>query len=346
MRFYFKLIFISLLCTTLCFAKEAKRLYIYAWYNEIPREVVLAFEKETGIDVIISTYNDNEILFAKLKASPHSGFDLVMPSNYYVERMRLQNMLEPIDFKKLPNSNLIPSQFKNPSYDPKDAYSIPFLWGTTGIFVNKKFHDPKTVRQWRDLTEKKYKNQLMLLNDAREVFSMALIANGMDPNTSSHNDIKKAYDFLVTLLPNIRVFNSDSLPAIFIDEDLTIGMAWNGDVYRGREENPDLEFIYPEDGFIIWVDCFAIPKYAPHPDNAHQFLNFILRPDMSAKATKHFGYATANTKAHQFLPEKMQNSRIIFPDAAALKHGRFQRNLSSDTLEMYANYWEQLKINA
>ncbi len=327
-------------------AAEEKMLYIYAWYNEIPNEVVTQFEKETGINVVIATYNDNEILYAKLKASPHSGFDLVMPSNYYVERMSKQGMLEKLDLKKLSNLKEIPPQFSNPEYDPNNHYSIPFLWGSTGIFVNKKFYDPKTIRRWTDLTDKKYRNKLMLLNDAREVFSIALISQGLNPNSEDPREIKLAYDFLVKLLPNIRVFNSDSLPSIFIDEDLTVGMAWNGDVYRGHKENSDLEYVYPDDGYIIWVDCFSMPKYAPHPNNALLFLNFLLRPEMSAKATKQFGYATANKHAKDFLPKEMQNSYIIFPSDNQLKHSHFQRNLSAKSLQIYSSYWELLKLNA
>ena len=327
-------------------AEEEKKLYIYAWYNEIPNEVVEQFQNETGIDVVIATYNDNEILYAKLKASPRSGFDLVMPSNYYVERMSKQGMLDVIDLSKLPNHKQVPKQFANPEYDLNNHFSIPFLWGSTGIFVNKKFHDSNTIHRWSDLTEKKYLNKVMLLNDAREVFSIALISQGLNPNSEDPKEIKQAYDFLIKLLSNIRVFNSDSLPSIFIDEDLTVGMAWNGDVYRGKKENSDLEYIYPDDGFILWVDCFAIPKFAPHPNNAHRFLNFMLRPEISAKATIHFGYATANAGAKAFLPEHMRNSPIIFPSDQQLKHSHFQRNLSPEALQMYSNYWEALKLNA
>ncbi|MGE3919324.1 MAG: PotD/PotF family extracellular solute-binding protein [Gammaproteobacteria bacterium] len=323
-----------------------KVLNLYVWYNEIPSNVIKQFKKETGIRINISTFDDNETLYAKLKAAPQSGYDIIEPSGYYTERMQKEGMLLSIDHSKLKNLDAIYSKLRHPAYDPKGLYSIPYIWGVTGIFVNKNYFDPKSVEKWSDLWQKRFYNKISLLNDPREVFSMSLLSLGFSANDENPEHIKVAYNHLKKLLPNIKLFNSDAIPSLFIDEDATVGMAWNGDIFRATKENPNLVFIYPKDGFIIWVDTFAIPKYAPHVDYAYQFLNFMLRPEIAKQVTLKFGYPTANKVAHDLLPDAIRNNQIIFPLEKTLDTGEFQIDISDKALALYAHYWEQLKITA
>lgn len=343
-------VFLMLCCNISCFADKntdnSKTLNIYVWYGEIPQSVIEKFEKETGIHVNYADYGANSVLYAKLEADPKAGYDIVEPSSYFLSRMRDVGMLQPIDKAKLPNFKYIDKTFQNPSYDPHDAYSIPWMWGVTGIFVNKQFFNPDEITSWKDFWNKKYYNKIMLLNSAREVFSVGLITLGLSPNSNNPADIKAAYNNLLNLMPNIKLFNSDAIPSIFIDADATIGMAWNGDIYRAEQENPNLRFIFPKDGFVIWVDCLAIPKNAPHLANAYKFLNFLMEPENSSKVTLRYGYATANSEAKKYLPKAMQDSSTIFPSDATLSRGKFQANIDDKALETYAKYWELLKLNA
>ncbi len=151
-----------------------KILNVYAWSGVIPDAIIQQFEKETGIKVNFSTYDSNEIMYAKLRANKDAGYDIIEPSSYYIDRMRRQNMLEKLDKSALPNFKNLSPDFVNPVYDPHNNYSIPFIWGVTGIFVNKAYHDPANIKKWADLWDKKYADQLLLLDDSREVFSMAL----------------------------------------------------------------------------------------------------------------------------------------------------------------------------
>lgn len=321
-------------------------LNIYVWYNEIPTSIIKKFEAETGIHVNYADYNDNEVLYAKLNANPNSGYDIIEPSSYYVARMSQEGMLQALDKEKLVNFDKIDEPFRNPSYDPDNRYSIPYLTGVTGIFVNKAYYNPNTIDRWKNFWDKRYENQLMLLNDPREVFSMGLLSLGLSPNTSNAQEIKAAYTHLLALMPNVKLFNSDAIPSIFIDADATIGMAWNGDVFRAQKENKDLIFIYPKDGFVIWVDCMAIPKNAPHPANAYRFLNFLMEPQNAALVTLLYGYATPNKEAKEYLPKAIQHNPTIFPGDAVLKRGTFQTNIDNQALRTYAKYWELLKLNA
>lgn len=321
-------------------------LNVYVWYNEIPPQVLKKFETETGIHVNYSYYDSNEELYAKLKATSNTEYDVIEPSNYFVDRMRRQGMLHELDKSKLSNAQNLMPVLLNPIYDPQNKFSIPYIWGVTGIFVNKKYHDPKTITRWSDFWDKKYYNQLMLLNDQREVFSMGLLSLGYSPNDANAEHIKQAYEHIRALLPNIKVFNADAIPSIFIDEDVNIGMAWNGDIFRSLKENPDLDFIYPQDGFVIWVDCFAIPKHAPHAANAYKFLNFLMRPDNAKEATLLYGYPSASIAAKALLPESYKTNQMIYPTPETLKRGIFQTSVDQKTLGIYSNYWELLKLNA
>ncbi|OAI49274.1 spermidine/putrescine ABC transporter substrate-binding protein [Gammaproteobacteria bacterium SCGC AG-212-F23] len=321
-------------------------LNVYAWSGVIPDFIIQQFEKETGIKVNFSTYDSNETMYTKLRANPRAGYDIIEPSSYYIDRMRRQQMLEPLDKKQLSHYKNINSLFLKTHYDPEDKYSIPFIWGATGIAVNKSAFDPKTITRWSDLWKKIYLNQLMLLNDSREVFSVALITLGRSINETEPKQIKEAYQKLKELLPNVKLFNSDATISILIDEDATLGMAWNGDTFKASLENPHLTFIYPKDGFVIWVDTFAIPRNAPHQTNAYRFLNFMLRADVAKKIALDNNYPTANLAAQNLLPNSIKHNPIIYPSREVLKRGEFQRDMSDVALGVYEKYWEKLKMGS
>jgi spermidine/putrescine transport system substrate-binding protein len=316
---------------------------VYTWSGVIPDSLIRQFEKETGIKVNFSTYDSNEVMFAKLKADKNAAYDVVEPSSYYIDRMRRQDMLEKLDKKKLPYfKNLNPS-FLNQVYDPKSEYSLPFIWGITGIFINKDYFDNKSISSWSDFWSTRYRDQIMLLDDSREVFSMALAVLGYSVNDENPEHIKAAYLKLKTLLPNIKIFNSAPL-SILIDEDANLGMVWNGDVFKASKENAQLEFIYPKDGFVIWVDNFAIPKDAPHRENAYKFLNFMLREDVAKAAALDNHFPTANLAAQKILPRDVRDNPTIYPSRDTLQRGQFQTDISDEALALYETYWERLKM--
>lgn len=317
---------------------------IYAWPGVIPDAIIQQFENETGIKVNFSTYDSNETMYAKLRATKNSGYDVIEPSSYYVDRMRRQHMLEKLDKSQLPNYKHLNPEFLNQSYDPNSEYSAPFIWGVTGIFINTDYYNKNNIKKWADLWDPKYKDQLMFLNDSREVFSVGLRVTGNQDSDSNPEHIKSAFNKLKELMPNIKLFNSDAVISIFIDEDAEIGMAWNGDLYKAKKENPKLDFIYPEDGFVIWVDNLAIPKNAPNLKNAYKFLNFIERPDIAKAIALDNNYPTANLTAQKLLPAEMRDSPIIYPSAAILKRGKFQTDIGDEALALYEKYWEQLKM--
>lgn len=345
MKIFYQIV-ITVLFTLFSSISSANKniLNIYVWGNYLPNEIIAEFTKETGIKVNLTEFDNNETMFAKLKASSRAGYDIVMPSTYYVERMSKQGMLKPLDKNQLKNFHNINPSLLNKKFDPKNKYSIPFAWGSTGIIINNKYIDKKTITKWQDFWDPKYKDQLMMLDDMRDVFSIALLALGYSINDIDPKHIEEAYLKLKQLLPNIKIFSIDTVPNIYVDEDAVVGMAWNGDCKLAREENPHLQYIYPKEGFTIWIDSFAILKDAKNIENAHKFIEFMSRPEIAMRASLTFGHLTANQAAIKLMPKKLQLDPIFNPDPQILRRGKIQPDLSAENMRLYEKYWEKLKI--
>lgn len=322
---------------------EEKILNVYAWSGYLTDSVIQKFEEETGIHINHSTYSNNEVLYAKLKASQDAGYDIVMPSSYFVSRMVKQGLLQKLDKTKLKNMRNVDPTFLGKEYDPHNTYSIPYLWSATGVAVNNKFHDPALITSWKNLWDNRFLNQLLVLDDTREDFSIALITLGYSVNDTNPQHIHEAFEKLKKLMKNIKLFNTDAQRSIYLDEDITIGMGWNGDIFLAKQENPSLEFIYPKEGFVITLDNIAIPKDAKHVENAHRFINFILRPEIAKEISLTTGFSTANQAAHDLMPKEIKTDPILYPSAAVMRKGYFQTDVGT-VAPLYEKYFERLKL--
>lgn len=321
------------------------QLNLFSWSEYIPHSVILKFEDETGIKVNYSEYDSNETLYAKLKTNPKNSYDVLIPSAYFIPRLVQQNMLQKIDLNKIPNRKGINPILMSRSFDSHNEYSLPFAFGTTGIVVNDRYYDPKKITRWKDLWDPQFKNQLLLLNDPRDVFSMALHSLGYSINDKDPGHIYQAYLYLRKLIPNIKLFGSEATVSIYADEDARIGMSYNGGAYAAYRENHHLHYIYPKNSTDLWIDCFVIAKNAPHVDNAHRFINFILRPDISAEIVKANGYSSASLTAMQSLPADLRNNSIINPKPEQIESAELIMDVG-DAKAVYEHYWQLLKISS
>lgn len=322
---------------------ESKVVNVYTWANYISDSVVQKFEKETGIEVRVTNYDNNEVLYSKLKTNPHIGYDVIVPSSYFITRMIKEDMLHKLNKVALPNIEHVNKSLLDKPYDPGNAYSLPYIWGTTGIMVNQKYWDPKQLQHWSDLWKPQFRNQVLVLDDAHEVFAIALITLGYSINTQDPRQIVSAYNLLKKLIPNIKLYNTNANPNMYADEDATLGMCWSGDAYLAMKENPDLRFIYPEEGFSVWMDCFAIPKHAPHLSNAEKFINFMMRPDIAKEIILSAGYPVANTSAIKLLPKETQKNVVLNPTPQILARGKSQLDVG-DAITTYQKHWQLLKL--
>ncbi|PZQ28010.1 MAG: spermidine/putrescine ABC transporter substrate-binding protein PotD, partial [Serratia marcescens] len=209
-------------------ASDGKTLYFYNWTEYVPPGLLEQFTKETGIKVIYSTYESNESMYAKLKTYKDGAYDLVVPSTYFIAKMSKEGMLQKIDKSKLSHFKDLDPTLLNKPFDPNNDYSIPYIWGATAIGVNSDEQDPSTVTAWADLWQPQYKGRLLLTDDAREVFQMALLKLGYSGNTTDPKEIEAAYHELQKLMPNVLAFNSDNPGNPFMEGEVNVGMVWNG----------------------------------------------------------------------------------------------------------------------
>lgn len=340
-----KIFAIILTCLTLsaAAATENNIVNVYNWSDYMPSSVIDQFQKETGIKVNYSEYDSNETMYAKLKTEPTPSYDVIVPSDYFVDKMRKQGMLQKIDKSQLSNFKNLNTALLNRPYDPENNYSVPYLWGTVGIALNKQYFKPDSIVSWNDLWQPQYNNKLLMLDDMRMVFSIALISLGYSINDTNPDHIKQAYEKLQQLMPNIKLFNSDSADNLFIDDDVTIGINYSGDTYRDSLENPNLVYVYPKEGFMVWIDSMAIPKGAPHLANAYKFINFLLRPDIAKEIALSQEYSSPNKVAESMMPESRKINPILNPSPEILKRAQSSLDLG-DADAIYAKYWEMLKI--
>lgn len=332
-------------CATLLLASQAwaaEKVYVYNWTEYLPDAALAQFTKETGIQVVYSTYDSNEAMYAKLKLIQKDGYDVVVPSTYFVSKMGKEGMLRKLDHTLLPNAKGLDPAMLNKQYDPNNTYSIPYLWGSTGIAVNSELIPAQEITSWKDLWNPKFKGQLLLQDDLREVFHTALKIKGYSSNSTEPKEIEEAYNLLTELMPNVLLFNSDSPKLPFLAGEVSIGMIWNGEAWMAREENPNIQYIYPKEGANFWVDSFVIPQSARNIKAAHAFINFMLRPDIAKRCVEEYGYATAVEPARELLDDNLKNNNTIFPSAEIIANGEFQNDVGP-ALEIYQKYWEKLR---
>ncbi len=273
----------------------SKELNLYGWSDYVPQQLLDDFTSKFGIKVNYDTYSSNEEMLAKIQAGA-SGYDLVIPSDYTVEIMVKQNMLEPLDRAQIPNFANLDPRFINRDYDPGNKYSIPYQWGTTGLAYDKT-KVPFVPKSWKDLWDPRFKGKLVVLDDEREVPGMALQMLGYDKNSTDPAQLQQARDALIKLKPNILLFNSDDPETSLVTGETWAGLVWNGNASLGYQQNPNIEYICPTEGCGIWFDNLAIPKGASHPDAAMAFLNFMLEPQENILITQQFGYSSPDVAA-------------------------------------------------
>jgi spermidine/putrescine transport system substrate-binding protein len=256
--------------------------------------------------------------------------------------MRDEKLLMEIDKSKISNFKNIDERFINQSFDPGNKYSIPYLWGSTAICYNAKYVKEK-VDSWNILFKPEYAHKILLIDDVRDMFFIGLKLLGYSGNDTNEEHIKEAYEKLKTLIPNVKMFNSDSPKSNYINEEVIIGSNHNGEAYMASLENPNIKYDYPKEGFVLWMDSLSIPSNARNVENAYKFINFLLRPDIAKEISEELGFATTNKEAMTLLPAAIRNNPTIYPSKEIQDKGEFQLDLGP-AIVIYEKYWEMLKL--
>jgi len=300
-KFFALVTVLALLLAACGGAQQAKstELNLYAWSEYIPQALLDGFTRDTGIKVNYDTYSSNEELMAKLQAGA-SGYDIIIPSDYTVVILAKQNLLEKLDMAQLPNFKNIDDRFKNLEYDPGNQYTVPYQWGTTCLVVDTS-KVTRPITKWADLWDSEFNQRVVLLDDEREVLGMVLMTLGYDRNSTDPGQLDQAKAKLLELMPNVRLFDSDSPKTALLAGEVWLGQVWNGEAAIAQGENSNIDYIFPEEGCGIWYDNLAIPKGALHKDAAEYYINFVLDPQQSILITKEFPYSNPNKAALDLL---------------------------------------------
>jgi putrescine transport system substrate-binding protein len=310
-------------------ADEEKVLNLFIWNDYLAEDTIANFEKETGIKVSVSNYGSNEEVEAKL-APGNSGYDIVVPSASTYERQIKAGIYQKLDKSLLPNlKNMDPDiEARLAMHDPNNDYAVLHMWGTTGIGYNtKKIADAMRnapVDSWKlvfdpNVVKNFKKCGVAVLDSATEMYSMTLAALGKDPNSQKPEDLEAATNALMTLRPNIRYADTQRMISDLANGEICLAVGYNGDLLQARdraEENKtghEIKYVIPKEGTIIWFDSYLIPKDAPHPKNAHTFINYMLRPEVIAGVTNFVNYPNGNAAATQFVNKEVLDDPSVYP---------------------------------
>ena len=293
-------------------AAEEKKLNFYNWDTYIGETTLDDFKKATGIEVTMDLFADNSELFAKLREG-NPGYDLIVPSGDWVTRMTQANMLEEIDHSKIPNMSHLFPRFLDSTFDPGRKYSLPYMWGTVGIGYRKSKVNG-TPDSWKVLYDSdEYSGRIALLSDPQIMIGLANKYLGGSFNVSDPAEIKRCEELLIKQKPHIKAFAEDNGQDLLAAGDVDLTMEYNGDIAQLMTEDDDIGYIIPNEGGELWQDTLAIPVGAPHPENAHTFINYIYEPEVNAMIADFIQYATPNKTAAESMDESYSQNSAIFP---------------------------------
>ena len=341
MKKIFLVLFIVIFACGCSNNKNQRVLNVLNWSSYIPNEVVIDFEKETGIKVNYSTYSSNEELLAKLSSSKEGTYDLIFPSDYMLEIMIRRDMLETMDISKLNNFNNLNDKYLGLEYDENNEYSIPFIAASTVISYNKEFVK-EDITSYNNLLNPKYKNEIVLIDDQRIIIGMALLANGFDMNSVNEDELKIAKNWLKDLKKNLKAYDSDSPKNFLISKEASIAVLWNAEGALASLENPNIKNIFPLEGFALSIDNFAIPKGAKNNSETYEFIDYILRPEVMSKIVSSYPYKNLNSETDLLLDEwYINNNAANIPDSI-MGEGIFVKNIG-DKVKLYDQIWAEIK---
>lgn len=327
-----------------CGKDNGEKVYVYNWGEYIDKSVLTEFEKETGIKVIYDTFEQNEDMYARIKSGAVK-YDVVCPSDYMIQRMIQEDLLAEIDFNNIPNlKNIDPAYLKSSQdFDPENKYSVPYCWGTLGILYNKTMVD-KPIDSWSAIFDKKYADNILMMDSVRDAFGIALTYLGYDINTTDEKQINEAEQLLKKQYPLVQAYVVDQVRDKMIGGEAAIGVIYSGEAIYTKRENPDLEYVVPKEGSNIWIDSWVIPKNCRNKKNAEAFINFLCDGDVALKNFDYITYSTPNTVAREKITDKdIKNSPVAFPEQSVLDRCSTYQFLGDAMESLYIDKWNEIK---
>ena len=322
-------------------------LNVYNWGEYISNgsddslDVVSAFEDLTGIKVNYTTFDSNESMYAKLKSGA-ADYDVVIPSDYMVAKMIAEGMLKSLNYDNIPNFQKIDAEYRNPDYDPQNAYTVPYMLCTTGIIYNTTMVD-KAPTSWADLWDEQYSGNILMFNNSRDAYAIAAFKSGHDINPQSTEEVDEVVKELKAQKPLVQAYVMDEIFDKMIGGEAAIGVYYSGDAITMIDDNPDLAWVFPEEGSVLSVDCMAIPTTSEHQEAAEMFINFMCETDIGKANAEYIGYTTPMESVREVLDEDLRDSEIAYPPEELAAKERVFTALSDDVNSELDVKWSEMK---
>lgn len=319
-----------------------KKLNVYIWSEYLPKEVIDEFTRRTGIAVQYDLYDSNELVLEKLQSGV-AAYDLVVPSDYMVRILIHLKLLRPIEKARLANLGNLDSRFLDQEFDPKNEYSLPYVWGTTGYGYDKQKAGGRQLDSWAPLFDPANRGEILMLDDMRECFAVALKFQGHSLNSTDPAVLKQAADLLKKQKPLVKTYNSGDYENILASGDVDYAHGYNGQLAKLVAREPSrFAYVLPKEGATIWMDSVCIPARARNLDSIYAFLGYILEPEVNARIVNGISYASANVPARRFIRPEILNDPAIYPSEAALARCEFVKDIE-DATTILDEYWTEIK---
>ncbi|MEA4912667.1 MAG: spermidine/putrescine ABC transporter substrate-binding protein [Oscillospiraceae bacterium] len=328
------------------FKNDKLTLYVYNWGEYISdgsdesSDVIAEFEALTGITVHYTTFASNEEMYAKIK-SGGAQYDIILPSDYMIARMINEDMLEPIDFGNIPNYALVDDVYKHMEYDPDDAYSVPYMWGLVGLIYNTTMVEDD-VTSWDALWDQRYMGNILMFSNSRDAFGIALLKLGYSLNTTDDGELAEAAQLLKDQKMLVQAYVMDEIFNKMEGGEAAVAPYYAGDALTMIDENPDLAFVYPEEGTNYFVDAMVIPSGCANKEAAEMFINFMCEPEVSAANAEYIGYSTPIGAAKELLDLDPETEAIAYPDESVMENTEVFKLLPEDTNTAMDKYWTEI----
>ena len=329
------------------FAGQNITLNVYNWGEYISSgsdgsvDVVAAFEELTGIHVNYTTFDSNESMYAKLKSGAAS-YDVIIPSDYMVAKMIDEEMLLPLNYDNIPNFALIDEQYRNPDYDPENAYTVPYMLCTTGIIYNTTMVD-QAPTSWADLWDEQYAGNILMFNNSRDAYAIAAFKEGKSVNPATTDEVDEVMEQLKTQKPLVQAYVMDEIFDKMIGGEAAISVYYSGDAITMIGDNPDLAWVFPEEGSVLSVDCMCIPATSQNQEAAEMFINFMCEVDVGTANAEYIGYTTPSTAVWEQLDDELKYSEIAYPSEEIAAKEQVFTALSEEVNSELDVKWSEMK---
>ena len=320
-----------------CGQDPSKVIRVFNASEYIGEDVIEKFEQETGYKVVYSEFASNEDMYTKIKTT---SYDVLIPSDYMVDRLIREDLVQPLDFNNIPNYQYVNETFKNSYYDKDNKYSVPYMWSTVGILYDSK----KVTDEVLDMSimwNEKYKGKIFMLDSMRDSIGMTLKKLGYSVNTTDDNELNQAKEELLAQRPLILGYVTDEVKDKIISGEGSLGLVYSGEAGKAMAEKDTLRYAIPENGTIYCVDAMVVPKNAQNKTGAEAFINFMHKPEIAAKNSLDTFYGITNIEGLEMLPDEIKNNKGLYPDADILSKSEMLQS-AGNINQKYLEIWNQI----